>query len=184
MRTFLLALLFLTASDLCAVAEPLPGVRFDIMPVGCRIHGTYSTGEKSVDEYIGRKGGRHIVQTYAGATGGGLIRTTMYDRNGFMVHKEWADGKWESFAPYSCFAVPGSCRYTYRNADGQASVFVGKVTWRGDSVISTGGFEGQAPFPPTEFTPGPFNSGARFDDGSLSFLVTKYENCGDVFQGS
>ena len=183
MRSVWLAFLFMAVSDVSAFADPLPGVRFDIMPVGCRIHGTYSTGEKTVDEYIGRTGGKHVVQTFSGS-GSGLIRTTKYDRNGFMVRKEWADGKWESFAPYSCFSVPGTCRYTYRNADGQASVFVGKVTRRGGSLISSGGFEGQPPFPPTELIPGPFNSGAGFDDGSTSFRVTKYENCGDMLQAS
>ena len=163
-----------------AQAEPLPGVRFDIMPVGCRIHGAYSTGERIVSEYTGRRGGKHVIKTYDGPARTKLIRTTFYDKNGFMVRKDWAGGKWETFSPYSCFDVPGSCRYTYNNADGQTSVFVGKVTRKGKSVISTGGFEGEAPFPATRVTPGPYNAGESFNDGSVSFKVTKYENCGDT----
>ncbi len=163
-----------------AQADPLPGIRFDIMPVGCRMHGTYSTGEQVVDEYIGLDAGKHVIKTAAGPAGKKLIRTTDYDRNGFMIRKDWAGGKWETFSPYSCFDVPGTCRYTYQNADGQTSVFVGKVTRKGKSLVSTGGFQGEPPFPAARVTPGPFNNGESFSDGSVSFKITKYENCGGL----
>lgn len=172
------AILAWLALGLAAHAGPLPGVRFDSMPVGCRIHGSYSTGAQVVDEYIGIEGGRHVMRTYEGPAGNTLIRTTLYDANGFMVRKDWADGKWETFSPYSCFSEPGRCRYTYRNGDGQTKEFVGKVTRKGGAVISAGGFAGEAAFPKTRVTPGPFNAGESFSDGSVSFRVTSYENCG------
>ena len=162
----------------------LAGISFDIMPVGCRIHGKYSSGEQVVDEYIGKNASKHIVKTFSGAKGGNLVRTTTYNADGFMVRKDWAGGKWETFAPYSCFSEPGSCSYKYRNADGQASQFSGNVTRHGDKLVSSGGFVGENPFPDSTLTIGPFNTETRFTDGSTTFVVTKYENCGDVAASS
>jgi hypothetical protein len=168
-----------------AVADTkLPGISFDIMPVGCRIHGKYSSGDRVIDEYIGKTGSRHVVKTFSGSKGTSLVRTTTYNADGFMIRKDWADGKWETFAPYSCFDVPGNCKYRYRNADGQESQFKGKVYRRGTKVVSTGGFVGENPFPKSIVTIGPFNNGDKWTDGSTSFAVTKYENCGDVGVGS
>jgi hypothetical protein len=162
----------------------LSGISFDIMPIGCRIHGKYSTGEQTVDKYFGKKGSKHIVKTYSGQNGGNLVRTTTYNAEGLMIRKDWKGGKWETFAPYSCFDVPGSCTYRYRNADGQDSQFKGKVTRRAGKLVSSGGFVGESPFPDSVVTKGPFNNGERFNDGSTSFAVTKYENCGDLGLGS
>lgn len=157
----------------------LPGIQFDIMPKGCRIHGLYNSGKQIVDEYVGLQRGMHIVRTFEGPKGRKLIRTTTYDAQGFMVRKDWADGKWETFAPFSCFSRLGSCTYTYRNADGDEMTFRGKVSRRGDKIVSRGGFVGSAPFPPSVLTPGPFNSEAAFTEGDTSYRVTKYENCGE-----
>jgi hypothetical protein len=169
----------------CVNAESkLQGISFDIMPVGCRIHARFSSGEQVVDEYIGKKGNKHITKTFGGAQGKSLIRTTTFNSNGFMIRKDWAGGKWETFAPYSCFDVPGACSYRYRNADGQDSQFDGKVARRGANLLSTGGFVGDIPFPDAKVTIGPFNAGIKWADAATSFAVTKYENCGDINAGS
>jgi hypothetical protein len=164
--------------------DPLPGTRFDIMPVGCRIHGSYSTGDKVIDEYIGIKSGKYIIRTTEGPKGRKLIRTTQFDSNGFMVRKDWANGAWETFSPFSCFSRPGSCTYVYRNGDGAESTFRGKTVTRGSKIVSSGGFAGDAPFPPTTVVPGQFNNGEAYTDGTVSFRVTKYENCGETLPAS
>jgi hypothetical protein len=154
------------------------GIRFDEMPVGCRIFATYGSGEQVIDEYVGLSGGNHVMKTYEGPNGRRLIRTTTYSQDGLMLRKDWAGGKWETFAPASCFDVPGECRYTYRNADGAEQVYVGRNTRRGRRLTSEGGFQGEPAFPPTVSTFGPFNNTESYTEGQTSFQVTRYENCG------
>ncbi len=176
----LTALLYLTAT----AKGPLPGTRFDLMPVGCRIHGTYSDGNKIIDEYIGIKSGKHIIRTTKGPEGRKLVRTMQFDSNGFLIRKDWANGAWETFSPFSCFSRPGPCTYVYRNGDGAESTFRGNTLTSGSKIVSSGGFAGDAPFAPTTVEPGPFNYGEAFTDGTVSFRVTKYENCGDSLPAS
>jgi hypothetical protein len=162
----------------------MPGIQFDLMPVGCRIHGLYNSGEQVVDEYIGVKRGKHVVRTFEGPKGRKLIRTTTYDAQGFMVRKDWAGGQWETFTPFSCFARLGVCTYTYRNGDGDNLTYRGKVTRRGGKIVSRGGFDGGPPFPESVVTVGPFNANAAFREGNTSYRVTRYENCGDGLPSS
>ncbi len=159
-------------------AAETSGIRFDQMPVGCRIFGTYGSGAEVIDEYMGLSGGNHVTKTYEGPGGRRLIRTTTFSRQGLILRKDWADGKWETFDPASCFDVPGDCRYTYRNADGADQVYLGQNTRRGRRVTSEGGFEGEPAFSPTVSTLGPFNNAESFTEGQTSFQVTRYENCG------
>lgn len=180
MRNAIMALAFgmaVTASPLHAQST-LPGISFDLMPKGCRIHGVYGDGRETVDEYMGVRRGMHVTRTFDGPKGRNLVRTTTYDANGFMVRKDWANGKWETFTPYSCFDRPGTCTYTYRNADGAEKTYRGKVSRRGDRITSQGGFEGEPPFPKSVVTTGPFNNGAGFTEGNTSFRVSRYEGCG------
>jgi hypothetical protein len=164
-----------------AAAQEAPaGIRFDLMPKGCRMHGSYSDGTRTVDVYVGRKGGSHAVQTHGTD---GLVRTTTYNAEGLMTRKDWAGGAWETFKPFSCFAVVGDCTYEYRNGDGARKIYAGKVVRKGGKLVSSGGFTGEAPFNPTTLTLGPFNDTAAFREGSTSFRVTRYENCGNP-QGS
>jgi hypothetical protein len=59
---------------------PLPGVRFDLMPVGCKIHGVYSSGKKVVDEYVGVSGQSYVITTYADNIAKTPLRNTSYNR--------------------------------------------------------------------------------------------------------
>jgi hypothetical protein len=162
-----------------AVAET-PGIQFDQMPVGCRIHGQYSTGEKVVDVYVGKSGSKHVMKTYQSPSGKKLIRTTTYSRDGLMLRKDWADGNWESFKPASCVTVAGQCRYTYRNSDGAELTYQGQNTRKGTQIVNQGGFVGQPPFAPVVSTLGRFNLQEAYVEGETSFKVTKYENCDDA----
>ena len=166
-----------------AVADEGPqGLRFDKLPVGCAIHERYGGDDRRVTVYVGRNGKKHITRTYVepvkGKAPSRLIVTITHDAAGRMIRKDWAGGDWETYTPYSCFALPGQCRYRYRNGDGDNRFIVGKVTKRGGNYLSEGGFEGEAPFPPTVFTLGPFNEMTSFAEGSTQFKVTRYENCG------
>ena len=156
-----------------AIADA-PGIRFDEMPVGCKIHGRYSNGDVTVHQYVGPSGQKHIVKTYGGD---GLIRTSTYSKDGLLLRKNWAGGKWETFKPASCFNVPGPCSYTYRNGDGAVLEYVGINTRRGDEIVNEGGFAGEAPFDPVVTTIGRFNAQSSFSDGTTSFKVTRYEDC-------
>ncbi len=165
-----------------AAAEPA-GIRFDQMPVGCEIHGQYSTGEKVVDIYVGRSGSKHVMKTYQGPSGKKLIRSTIYSAEGLMLRKEWADGNWETFKPASCVNVPGRCIYTYRNSDGAKSQYQGTNTQTGSKITNEGGFVGDPPFAPVISTLGRFNLQEAYVEGGTSFKVTKYKKCG-VASGS
>lgn len=68
----------------------------------------------------------------------------------------------------------------YRNADGKTKTFLGQVTRVQGKILSTGGFDGKAPFPQATVTPGPFNFDEAYSDGKESFRVTRYGACGKV----
>jgi hypothetical protein len=152
----------------------VPGIRFDEMPVGCNIHGRYSTGEVTVDHYVGPSGAKHIVKTYGVD---GLLRTSTYSKDGLLLRKDWAGGEWETFKPASCVNVPGPCSYTYRNGDGAVLEYRGENTRKGDKIVNEGGFVGEAPFNPVVSTVGRFNAQTAFSEGATAFKVTKYEDC-------
>ena len=152
----------------------VPGIRFDEMPIGCKVHGRYGTGQQVVDVYVGKQGAKHIVKTYGEA---GLIRTTTYSRDGLMLRKDWATGQWETFSPFSCLNVPGQCRYTYRNIDGAELEYEGTNTRQGDKIVNNGAFVGDAPFNPVISTMGRFNAQVAFTEGGSTFKVTDYEDC-------
>jgi hypothetical protein len=166
-------IMLLLACAAPALSE-VPGIRFDEMPPGCKIHGRYSSGEIVVDLYAGKSGTKHIVKTYGKD---GLIRTSTYSRDGLLLRKDWAGGKWETFKPFSCVNVPGPCTYTYRNADGAVLEYKGRNTRSGDQVVNEGGFVGEAPFNPVISTIGRFNAQSAFSEGDFSFKVTRYEDC-------
>ena len=161
-----------------AAAEPLAGIRFDLIPVGCRIHGVYSDGSVSIDEYIGKRAGRHVVKTFGGVGGRALLRTTQFNPQGWMVKKVWAAGQWETFAPYSCFSQPGKCTYRYANSDGAQETYQGEVRPKGGDLVSSGGYAGQPAFSPTRLQLDAWNITKSYREGSTSYRLTKYQNCG------
>jgi len=172
-----------TALSLAAAgvaAETPSGIRFDLIPVGCRISGVYSDGSVSIDEYIGRHAGKPVVKTYGDPNNRDLLRTTTFNAEGWMVKKVWAAGQWETFGPYSCFAQPGSCVYAYQNSEGARETYRGNVQRDGKDLVSSGGFVGQDPFPPTRLRLDSWNSIAAYSAGSVSYSITAYKNCGDA----
>jgi hypothetical protein len=160
-----------------ALAET-SGIRFDQMPVGCRIHGVHDTGEQEVDEYLGQRDNTHIIETRDGKKEQGLIRTTTYSAEGLMLRKDWANGDWETFAPAACLGVLGPCNYTYRNSNRVELTYEGQNYANGNKIIHEGGWQNSTPFSPVMITIGRFNMANTFVEGDTSFMVTRYENCG------
>lgn len=156
----------------------MPGIRFDLMPVGCRIHGVFADGSRIIEEYAGKRGTTHVVRGYRGPGGRKLVRTTTYDAEGYMIRKDWPDGRWETFTPFSCFTRPGDCAFTFRNDDGKVEIAEGTVTRRGDQIISRGGPKGKPQTSRTVTTLGPFGVIATTRSRDLDFRVTGYESCG------
>lgn len=154
------------------------GVQFDRMPKGCRIHGVLGDGSRIIEEYAGRRGKTHVVLGYGGPDGRALVRTTTYDANGYMIRKDWPDGRWETFTPYSCFTRPGDCAFVYRNDAGKVETAEGAVTLRGAQIISRGGPKGGPVGSRTVTTLGPFGTIASTRSRDVDFRVTGYENCG------
>jgi hypothetical protein len=158
-------------------AETMRGIRFDQIPVGCRIYGQYSTGEKTVGEYVGKSGGFHRIVTREDNASRRPVRTTLFNDDGWMVRKEWATGQWEAFEPFSCFERPGSCSYAYTNIDGERKKFKGRVTKWGKDLVSSGGFAGEAPFKPTRLRLDALGITVVSAEGGTKFRVTRRENC-------
>jgi hypothetical protein len=173
-RTVILTITLLLGT--AALADtPLPGVRFDIMPVGCRIHGIYSNGDTTIREYVGKVGDTFQVKIFKGTT---LTMTSTLDSNGFSVRNDMADGKWETFTPYSCLLESGNCSFVSRNSEGRQRTYKGKVVQDGAKLTTTGGFVGQDAIPISHMTLGRFNTIETLSNGEITFQVTKYEDCG------
>ena len=172
-RRLILTIALLLATP--ALADiPLPGVRFDLMPVGCRIHGIYSNGETTIREYVGKVGNIFQVKTFKGAI---ETMTSTLDSNGFTIRNDMVDGKWETFTPYSCLLEPGNCTFISRTSQGRQTTYKGKVVKVGAQLTTTGGFVGQDAIPTTHMTLGRFNTIETLSNGQITFKITKYEGC-------
>ncbi len=121
-------------------------IRFDKMPVGCNWTIQYSDGQALTETYVGKISGGYSTRVTLAGNPGKVVRTMTYDAKGRLVRKDWANGKWETFTPHSCFQTNSSCTYRYRNADG-ADQKIGNSTIRnGKGFMVTAGPVGGAPF--------------------------------------
>ena len=176
-RTILAAILALTITTPAPADTKLAGVSFDIMPIGCRIHGSFSNGDTVTRNYIGRQGETYIVKTYAGRAGTQLKMTTTLNANGFAIRNDMPDGTWETYSPYSCLLQPGPCEFTTRYSDGRQRTFKGKVTKDGPKITTSGGYAGADALPVSQAIMGRFNTMESMSNGDISFQVTQYEAC-------
>ena len=176
-RTILVAILALMIATPASADTKLAGVSFDIMPIGCRIFGSFSNGDTVTRDYIGRQGATYIVKTYAGRAGTKLKMTTTLNANGFAIRNDMPDGTWETYSPYSCLLQPGTCEFTTRNSDGRQRTFKGKVTKDGPKITTSGGYVGEDALPTSQTIMGRFNTMKSMSNGDISFQVTQYEGC-------
>jgi hypothetical protein len=159
-----------------AVAEPL-GVRFDEIPVGCRIHREKSTGEHQITEYIGTDGSNHIMETYAGPAGTRLIHKTTYSPDGLMVRLDKADGAWETYSPGICVLNEGRCSYVFRNSSGREQHLQGDGIRDGDVFTIAFRTAGASQFQTLVITVGRFNLPEVYQSGDLTITITRYDDC-------
>ncbi len=156
------------------------GVDFRNMPVGCKWHVEYSSGEHWVSEFVGKKGSKYLVKTSEAGNPGAFVRNTEYAANGFMTRRIWANGKWEAFKPFSCFEVEGTCRYVFSNADGAKQSIDSVVVKKGDSYVSKAKPSDGAAYPDERFKLGPFQVMIMSKSSRYWTKVTKFEGCGTV----
>lgn len=157
-------------------ADTIPkGVRFDIMPLGCRIHVAFSNGDSLIRDFTEKRGDTYIVKTYSGKK---LKMTSTMNAAGFVIRNDMADGTWETFAPYSCLLEPGYCTFISRNSKGLQRTFKGEVTQNGNEIITSGGFVGEKTYPTSHAKLSRFNTIDSMTNGDISYRITKYEGCG------
>lgn len=149
-------------------------IDFGSMPKGCSWTTRYSDGQVLTETYLGRKGGKHKTEVRAGTD---LVRTMTYDAKGLMLRKDWANGKWESFSPYSCFTEVGSCTYRYKNADGADVKVKSKTTAKGNGFRVKAGPVGGQPYPDEYFETGAFGVMTKNKSEGYSARLIEMKNC-------
>lgn len=127
---------------LCATGAAQAGIDFNAMPEGCTWTTRYSDGSVVTDTYVGQKGRKHLTEVTDAR--GQVIRRVTYDAKGRMIRKDWADGNWETFTPYSCFAEEGSCTYRYRNSSGGDQKIRSRTVASGKGFVVEAGPVGEA----------------------------------------
>jgi YD repeat-containing protein len=160
---------------LLALAGPaLAAIDFEAMPKGCSWTTRYSDGQVLTETYLGRKGGKHKTEVREGKA---LVRQTTYTAEGRMVRKDWANGKWETFSPYSCFAEAGSCTYRYRNADGADFKVASKTVGQGKGFRVKAGPVGGNAYPDEYFETGSFGIMVKNKASNYSAQLIEMKNC-------
>jgi YD repeat-containing protein len=153
----------------------LAATDFGAMPEGCSWTTRYSDGQVQTETYLGREGGKHVTEV---TSGGALLRRMTYDSKGRMTRKDWADGNWESFSPFSCFNVAGTCTYRYRNSSGADQKIESATVPSGKGFAVTAGPVGGARYPDEYFETGAFGLMTRNKADNYSARLIEMRNCG------
>jgi hypothetical protein len=167
----------LAVGFLLAAKPVLADIAFEAMPIGCSWTVKYSDGQINTETYLGVKSGKHKTKVTPANNPEKLIRHSYYDKEGRLVKKDWANGKWEQFSPFSCFDIQGLCTYTYSNADGvkQKISSETKVSGKGFKV-SAGPVDGP-PYPEEYFELGQFGLVTRNKSSNYSARIVSFKDC-------
>ncbi len=148
---------------------------FATMPEGCSWTMRYSDAQVQTETYLGQKGGKHRTEvTHDGV----LIREMSYDAKGRMVRKDWADGNWETFTPFSCFDTLGSCTYRYRNSDGADQKIASETVKKGKGFHVMAGPVDGAPYADEYYETGAFGLMTKTKAATYSARLIEIKNCG------
>jgi YD repeat-containing protein len=175
MRTGLQMLAAFTCLALGSATSALAEIDFGSMPKGCSWTIKYSGGQVLTETYLGAKSGKHVTRVTEGKS---FVRQTTYDGEGRMVRKDWADGNWETFSPYSCFDAKGSCTYRYKNSDGASQKIASKTVASGEGFAVRAGPVGGERYPDEYFETGAFGLMTRNKASNYSARMTGMKNCG------
>jgi hypothetical protein len=172
-KSSLIAALIVAAT----AGQALSGVDFDHMPVGCSWATKYSNGNFWRETYKGRKGGVFVTETVDAKTGK-FVNRKKFDAAGRMIERVWESKKWERFSPYSCFDVPGSCEYTFTNADGAKQSIVNSAKKSGKGYTVKARSKGGEKYPDERFELGPFGLIVSNRSSNYSTATGAFKGCG------
>ena len=158
-----------------AVAEG--GIDFVTIPKGCNWHMSFSDRPDQRATFVGKVKGKYRVRN-VDARSGAAVNTIDYNAEGLMVRRNWADGRWERFEPFSCFTVPGKCSYTYGNGAGDKFKIDSEVRSAGKGFTSSARPRGGSAYPVEEFTVGPFGMATSTRSANSSSRITGFKDCG------
>lgn len=160
-----------------AASPVVADIEFAAMPVGCSWTVKYSDGQINTETYLGVKSGKHKTRVTQQNSPEILVRHVLYDMKGRMVRKEWADGKWEKFSPFSCFDIQGACTYTYSNADGVKQNISSETRASGNGFKVSAGPVGGTPYPDEYFELGNFGLITRNKSSNYSARIVSFKDC-------
>lgn len=173
---FLTLIIGMAACPQGAVAQ----IDFAHMPVGCSWTTRYSDGQVLTETFLGMKSGTYRTKATLAGNTRKLVRQSRFDKMGRLVRKDWANGKWEEFSPFSCFDTLGSCHYRYANADGIKQKINSKTTRKGKGFRVVAGPEGGPNYPDEYFEFGPFGLMTKNRTSNYSAKMIKLEGCGEA----
>jgi YD repeat-containing protein len=150
------------------------GIDFGAMPEGCSWTTRYSDGSVLTETYLGRTGGKHVTEVTRGTS---QVRQTTYDGKGRLIRKDWSDGNWETFSPYSCFTEEGSCTYRYRNSSGADQKIASKTVASGKGFAVRAGPVGGERYPDEYFETGALGVMTRNKAENYSARLIEMKNC-------
>ncbi len=148
------------------------------MPVGCSWTTKYSDGQVVTETFLGKTGGKYKTEVYEAGDPSALVRTMQFDAEGRLVRKDWADGNWEKFTPYSCFSEAGSCTYRYRNSSGEDQKISSKTVAKGKGFTVKAGPIGGEAYSDEYFETGAFGMITKSKSAGYSAKLVAFANCG------
>lgn len=168
----------LTLGLLSSAAPGTAEISFDAMPVGCSWTTRYSDGKTNTETYLGLQSGKHRTKVTEASDPEKIIRYSQFNRKGRLVRKDWQNGKWEEFSPFSCFDSKGSCTYVYTNADGFTQRIASETRATGKGFSVKAGPVGGAPYPDEYFEVGDFGLMTKNKSSNYSARLVNVNNCG------
>ncbi len=171
----------ITATTLFAVflayaAEAEGGIDFASMPLGCSWVTQYSNGNVWRETYFAKEPNAYITSIRE-EQNKNPVSQIRFSLDGHMTQRNWANGQWETFAPFSCFNQVGSCRSRFRNSDGDDFTILNRTQVSGDTYSVTARVQNGDTFPPEGYRIGPFGMSIQNWSTNYSSQVTKFENC-------
>ncbi|AZL59006.1 hypothetical protein EI545_09245 [Tabrizicola piscis] len=152
-------------------------IDFSAMPVGCSWTTTFSDGQSVTETYLGQAKGKYKTTVTQAGNAKAVIRTMLYDKRGRMVRKDWADGNWETFTPYSCYSEPGNCTYRYKNSDGVSQKIASETQKQGKGYLVKAGPVGGKAYNDDYFEIGAFGLKTKQKSENYASRLTAMDNC-------
>ena len=154
------------------VTRSTVGIDFASMPVGTQAHYKNSKGDTWVERYVGQKGRFFVMEN---VFEGQVTRTMLYNADGTLYRREYADGNVRTFAPKRCLRVLGDCSFRVTNTkpERQTSSSVGNLVQAGSWFTYTYGPADGSRSNVFKYQLGEFNLIARGQSGDYKERLVK-----------